>query len=101
MCYPQDILQFSLKLVFIVIDLSFRSPIHKKFDPVVDVLQSLESHARTLSETRSNDKKRIQDLERELSNCSQEIGSGHIYFYSVMMPSRCRHSADCRCIVVL
>ncbi|KAI3759256.1 hypothetical protein L6452_06937 [Arctium lappa] len=38
-----------------------------------ELIRSLESHARILSETRSNDKKRIQDLERELSNCSQEI----------------------------
>ncbi|KAI7746184.1 hypothetical protein M8C21_016262 [Ambrosia artemisiifolia] len=38
-----------------------------------ELIRSLESHARTLSETRSNDKKRIQDLERELSNCSQEL----------------------------
>ncbi|KAJ9567347.1 hypothetical protein OSB04_003313 [Centaurea solstitialis] len=38
-----------------------------------ELIRSLESHARTLSESRSNDKKRIQDLERELSNCSQEI----------------------------
>ncbi|KAK1433689.1 hypothetical protein QVD17_10604 [Tagetes erecta] len=38
-----------------------------------ELIHSLESHARTLSETRSNDKKRIQDLERELSNCSQEL----------------------------
>ncbi|XP_071711582.1 uncharacterized protein [Rutidosis leptorrhynchoides] len=39
----------------------------------VELIRSLESHAKTLSETRSNDKKRIQDLERELSNCSQQI----------------------------
>lgn len=38
-----------------------------------ELIRSLESHARILSETRSNDKKRIQDLERELRNCSQEI----------------------------
>ncbi|MFS7999801.1 hypothetical protein Hanom_Chr12g01170791 [Helianthus anomalus] len=38
-----------------------------------ELIRSLKSHARTLSETRSNDKKRIQDLEKELSNCSQEI----------------------------
>ncbi|KAI3726856.1 hypothetical protein L1987_66662 [Smallanthus sonchifolius] len=38
-----------------------------------ELIRSLESHARTSSETRSNDKKRIQDLERELSNCSQEL----------------------------
>ncbi|KAJ0754954.1 hypothetical protein HanPI659440_Chr09g0352451 [Helianthus annuus] len=37
------------------------------------LIRSLESHTRTLSETRSNEKKRIQDLERELSNCSQEL----------------------------
>ncbi|KAJ0441008.1 hypothetical protein HanIR_Chr16g0792921 [Helianthus annuus] len=40
-----------------------------------ELIRSLKSHARTLSETRSNDKKRIQDLEKELSNCSQEIGA--------------------------
>ncbi|XP_076903445.1 uncharacterized protein LOC143558506 isoform X1 [Bidens hawaiensis] len=39
-----------------------------------ELIRSLESHAKTLSATRSNDKKRIQDLERELSNCSQELG---------------------------
>nr|XP_043617216.1 protein CROWDED NUCLEI 2 [Erigeron canadensis] len=38
-----------------------------------ELLRSLESHAKLMSETRSNDKKRIQNLERELSNCSQEI----------------------------
>ncbi|KAI3785663.1 hypothetical protein L1987_44787 [Smallanthus sonchifolius] len=38
-----------------------------------ELIRSLESHARTSFETRSNDKKRIQDLERELSNCSQEL----------------------------
>ncbi|KAM0060456.1 hypothetical protein Hdeb2414_s0004g00124311 [Helianthus debilis subsp. tardiflorus] len=38
-----------------------------------ELIRSLKSHARTLSETRSNDKKRIQDLEKEPSNCSQEI----------------------------
>ncbi|XP_076903448.1 uncharacterized protein LOC143558506 isoform X2 [Bidens hawaiensis] len=38
-----------------------------------ELIRSLESHAKTLSATRSNDKKRIQDLERELSNCSQEL----------------------------
>lgn len=38
-----------------------------------ELIRSLESHAKTLSQNRSNDKKRIQDLERELSNCSQEI----------------------------
>ena len=31
---------------------------------------------RTLSEARSEDEKHIQELERELRNCSQEIGSG-------------------------
>nr|GEY88847.1 hypothetical protein [Tanacetum cinerariifolium] len=39
----------------------------------IELFRSLESHAKTVSETRSNDKKRIQDLGRELSNCSQEI----------------------------
>ncbi|KAL8230730.1 hypothetical protein R6Q57_000508 [Mikania cordata] len=39
----------------------------------VELIHSLESHARTLTETRSNDKRRIQDLERELSNCTQEL----------------------------
>ncbi|PWA63725.1 hypothetical protein CTI12_AA350040 [Artemisia annua] len=39
----------------------------------IELYRSLESHAKAVSETRTNDKKRIQDLERELSNCSQEI----------------------------
>ncbi|KAL7607348.1 hypothetical protein Lser_V15G18447 [Lactuca serriola] len=38
-----------------------------------ELIRSLESHAKTLSQNRSNDKKRIQDLERELRNCTQEI----------------------------
>ncbi|KAK6123107.1 hypothetical protein DH2020_043143 [Rehmannia glutinosa] len=33
----------------------------------------LEFHVKTLSESREEDKKRIANLERELSNCSQEI----------------------------
>ncbi|RVW31685.1 hypothetical protein CK203_103240 [Vitis vinifera] len=35
--------------------------------------QRLELHVRTLSEARSEDEKHIQELERELRNCSQEI----------------------------
>ncbi|XP_047959692.1 myosin-10-like isoform X1 [Salvia hispanica] len=39
-----------------------------------DLLRRLEFHVKTLSESREGDKKRIADLERELSNCIQEIG---------------------------
>lgn len=42
-------------------------------------MQRLEFHVRTLSEAREEDKKRIADLERELSNCIQEIGGGILY----------------------
>ncbi|KAK3021023.1 hypothetical protein RJ639_045154 [Escallonia herrerae] len=37
--------------------------------------ERLEAHVKTLSEVHFKDKKHIQELERELSNCSQEIGS--------------------------
>ena len=37
-------------------------------------MQRLERHAKSLSEARTEDKKHIQNLERELLNCSQEIG---------------------------
>lgn len=38
-----------------------------------EMIRSLELHVKTLSEARSDDKKHIQELERELRNCSQEI----------------------------
>ncbi|CAK9148002.1 unnamed protein product [Ilex paraguariensis] len=38
-----------------------------------ELIRRLELHVRTLSEARTEDKKRIQELERELSNCFQEI----------------------------
>ncbi|KAL1541674.1 myosin-10-like [Salvia divinorum] len=38
-----------------------------------ELLRRLEFHVKTLSESREGDKKRIADLERELSNCIQEI----------------------------
>ncbi|XP_042017239.1 myosin-10-like isoform X2 [Salvia splendens] len=38
-----------------------------------DLLRRLEFHVKTLSESHEGDKKRIVDLERELSNCIQEI----------------------------
>ncbi|KAK6925077.1 hypothetical protein RJ641_009403 [Dillenia turbinata] len=38
-----------------------------------ELIKMLEVHVKTLSEARLEDKKRIQELERELSNCSQEI----------------------------
>ncbi|KAL0318732.1 UNVERIFIED_CONTAM: hypothetical protein Sangu_2029400 [Sesamum angustifolium] len=38
-----------------------------------DLIRKLEFHVKTLSKSREEDKKRIADLERELSNCSQEI----------------------------
>lgn len=48
------------------------------------LVQRLELHVRTLSEAHSEDKKHIQELERELRNCSQEIGSGsHLASISV------------------
>lgn len=37
-------------------------------------MQKLELHVKSLSEGRIKDKKRIQVLEKELMNCSQEIG---------------------------
>lgn len=39
------------------------------------LIRRLELHVKTLLEAQKEDKKRIQELERELSNCSQEIGS--------------------------
>ncbi|KAG6404060.1 hypothetical protein SASPL_136297 [Salvia splendens] len=44
-----------------------------------ELLRRLEFHVKTLSESREGDKKRIADLERELSNSIQEIG-GRILF---------------------
>ncbi|KAL2243037.1 UNVERIFIED_CONTAM: hypothetical protein Sindi_0421700 [Sesamum indicum] len=38
-----------------------------------DLIRKLEFHVKTLSKSREEDKKHIADLERELSNCSQEI----------------------------
>ncbi|CAA0820881.1 Unknown protein [Striga hermonthica] len=38
-----------------------------------DLIRRLEFHVKTLSKSRQEDKRRITDLERELSNCSQEI----------------------------
>ncbi|XP_057805062.1 uncharacterized protein LOC131020336 isoform X2 [Salvia miltiorrhiza] len=38
-----------------------------------ELLRRLEFHVKTLSESREGDKMRITDLERELSNCIQEI----------------------------
>lgn len=43
-------------------------------------MQRLELHVKQLSEARTEDKKHIQKLERELLNCSQEIGSGPSVF---------------------
>lgn len=39
-----------------------------------ELIQRLESSANAASETRLKDKKYIEELERELKNCSQEIG---------------------------
>ncbi|PKI47759.1 hypothetical protein CRG98_031892 [Punica granatum] len=39
------------------------------------LIRKLEDHVRSLSEAHAEDKKYIQKLERELSNCSQEIES--------------------------
>ncbi|KAK2965754.1 hypothetical protein RJ640_003292 [Escallonia rubra] len=38
-----------------------------------ELIRRLETHVKTLSEVHFKDKKHIQELERELSNCSQEI----------------------------
>ncbi|KAL6584137.1 hypothetical protein OROMI_003426 [Orobanche minor] len=38
-----------------------------------DLIRRLEHHVRAISESREKDKKHIAELERELSNCSQEI----------------------------
>ncbi|KAK0586691.1 hypothetical protein LWI29_010841 [Acer saccharum] len=38
------------------------------------LIKRLELHVKSLSEARSEDRKQIQKLERELMNCSQEIG---------------------------
>ncbi|PIM97505.1 hypothetical protein CDL12_30024 [Handroanthus impetiginosus] len=38
-----------------------------------ELIRKLELYVKTLSESRQEDKKHIADLERELSNCSQEI----------------------------
>ncbi|KAI8543243.1 hypothetical protein RHMOL_Rhmol08G0202400 [Rhododendron molle] len=38
-----------------------------------ELIRRLELHVKTLSEARAEDEKRIQELERELNNCSQEI----------------------------
>jgi len=38
-------------------------------------MQILEPREKLLSEAQAGDKKRIQRLEKELLNCSQEIGS--------------------------
>ncbi|XAR49998.1 hypothetical protein NMG60_11004196 [Bertholletia excelsa] len=38
-----------------------------------DLIRKLELHVKTLSEACLQDRKRVQELERELSNCSQEI----------------------------
>ncbi|XP_022886080.1 putative leucine-rich repeat-containing protein DDB_G0290503 isoform X1 [Olea europaea var. sylvestris] len=38
-----------------------------------EFIRSLEMHVKTLSDAHAEDKKHIQGLERELSNCSQEI----------------------------
>ncbi|KAL3837663.1 hypothetical protein ACJIZ3_022254 [Penstemon smallii] len=38
-----------------------------------ELIRRMESHAKTLHESREEDKKHIEELERELSNCSQEI----------------------------
>ena len=37
--------------------------------------QRLELHVKSLSEARTEDKKHIEKLEKELLNCFQEIGS--------------------------
>ncbi|XP_028112254.1 uncharacterized protein LOC114310472 isoform X2 [Camellia sinensis] len=38
-----------------------------------ELIRSLEAHAKTLYKARAEDEKHIQELERELKNCSQEI----------------------------
>lgn len=44
-------------------------------------MQELELHVKSLSEGHKEDKKRIQMLEKELMNCSQELGSASIFTY--------------------
>ncbi|XP_038687060.1 lamin-B2-like isoform X2 [Tripterygium wilfordii] len=39
----------------------------------IDLIRRLELHVKSLSDARTEDKKQIQKLERELMNCSQEI----------------------------
>lgn len=38
-------------------------------------MQQLELHVNSLSEARKEDKLRIENLEKELTNCTQEIGT--------------------------
>ncbi|KAG8379291.1 hypothetical protein BUALT_Bualt07G0073200 [Buddleja alternifolia] len=45
----------------------------------LSLMQRMEFHVRTLSTSSEEDKKHIEDLERELSNCSQEIGGDILY----------------------
>jgi hypothetical protein len=46
-------------------------------------MQRLELHVNSLSKAHTEDKKHIQKLEKELLNCSQEIGS-YPYIYKDM-----------------
>ncbi|XP_051115972.1 uncharacterized protein LOC127241113 isoform X3 [Andrographis paniculata] len=55
-----------------------------------DLIKKLELHAKASSKSREEDKQHIEDLERQLCNCNQEIGGGilrntyflqHITFY--------------------
>lgn len=48
-------------------------------------MQELELHVNSLSEGRTKDKKHIQTLEKELMNCSQELGSASISTYHILV----------------
>ncbi|CAN0896068.1 hypothetical protein LINGRAHAP2_LOCUS18246 [Linum grandiflorum] len=42
-------------------------------------LQELDSHVKSLNDSRTKAKKRIETLEKELLNCSQEIGQQKVF----------------------
>lgn len=46
-------------------------------------MQRLELHVRRLNEVRLEDRRRIQELEKELKNCHQEIGNIFIPFCAI------------------
>lgn len=50
-------------------------------------MQRLELHVNSLSKARTEDKKHIQNVEKELLNCSQEIGSYSCFYKDVYLLS--------------